>query len=270
MHLHGHLKECILDFGPIYAFWLFSFERLNGVLGSYHTNCHDISVQLMRRYISNDYHNVYNWPTEYKDQFSSLLTSHQYEKGSLLSQTLEECLTQISKIKPFPPVHEVAWERHQKRELDELVSSFIGHNNYTILTLYEKATALSIDGCVMGSIGSRFVTTAHVMAIHPKYPGQIYLTKIEHFAKLNVKDDVKGCTQSIWTACVSFYYEHDHKVWFGGPTQVWSKATSPDQYYISLSDIKTRVAYCESDVDFGRIIGCQSVFVVSLLMNYSN
>ena len=43
-HLHGHLKECIMDFGPVYSFWLFSFERLNGVLGSYHTNCHDISL----------------------------------------------------------------------------------------------------------------------------------------------------------------------------------------------------------------------------------
>lgn len=27
MHLHMHLKECILEFGPIYSFWLFSFER---------------------------------------------------------------------------------------------------------------------------------------------------------------------------------------------------------------------------------------------------
>ncbi len=38
LHLHGHLRECINDYGPVYSFWLFSFERLNGVLGSYHTN----------------------------------------------------------------------------------------------------------------------------------------------------------------------------------------------------------------------------------------
>ena len=48
LHLHGHLKDCILDFGPVYSFGLFAFERLNGVLGSYHTNSHDISLQLMR------------------------------------------------------------------------------------------------------------------------------------------------------------------------------------------------------------------------------
>ena len=34
MHMHMHLKECILDAGPIYTFWCFSFERYNGFLGA--------------------------------------------------------------------------------------------------------------------------------------------------------------------------------------------------------------------------------------------
>ena len=38
MHLHGHLRDCILDYGPIYSFWCFSFERYNGIMGDYHTN----------------------------------------------------------------------------------------------------------------------------------------------------------------------------------------------------------------------------------------
>lgn len=48
LHLHGHLKECLLDFGPVYAFWLFGFERFDGILESYKTNCRDIPIQLMR------------------------------------------------------------------------------------------------------------------------------------------------------------------------------------------------------------------------------
>lgn len=27
IHLHGYLKECLLDYGPCHAFWCFSFER---------------------------------------------------------------------------------------------------------------------------------------------------------------------------------------------------------------------------------------------------
>ena len=33
LHLSLHICEYSLDFGPLYAFWCFSFERMNGVLG---------------------------------------------------------------------------------------------------------------------------------------------------------------------------------------------------------------------------------------------
>lgn len=33
LHLSLHLSECVLDFGPLYTFWCFSFERMNGILG---------------------------------------------------------------------------------------------------------------------------------------------------------------------------------------------------------------------------------------------
>ena len=31
MHLHCHLKECVIDCGPVHAFWFFIFERFNGI-----------------------------------------------------------------------------------------------------------------------------------------------------------------------------------------------------------------------------------------------
>ena len=33
LHLSLHLCECSYDYGPLYAFWCFSFERMNGTLG---------------------------------------------------------------------------------------------------------------------------------------------------------------------------------------------------------------------------------------------
>ena len=38
MHLACHLKECIIDYGPVHEFWCFGFERFNGILGSYPNN----------------------------------------------------------------------------------------------------------------------------------------------------------------------------------------------------------------------------------------
>ncbi len=49
MHLHCHLKDVIRDFGPIHSFWCFSFERYNGILGSFTTNNRSIELQLMRK-----------------------------------------------------------------------------------------------------------------------------------------------------------------------------------------------------------------------------
>ena len=34
LHLSLHLCECARDFGPLYAFWCFSFKRMNGILGN--------------------------------------------------------------------------------------------------------------------------------------------------------------------------------------------------------------------------------------------
>ena len=52
LHLHLHLKDTILDFGPSRAFWCFPFERYNGILGSYTTNNKKVEVQFMRKFIT--------------------------------------------------------------------------------------------------------------------------------------------------------------------------------------------------------------------------
>lgn len=42
MHLHTHPLDCVLGYGPVYAFWLFSFEHHNGIPGDYRTNQHAV------------------------------------------------------------------------------------------------------------------------------------------------------------------------------------------------------------------------------------
>ena len=52
MHLHCHLKECVIDCGPVHAFWFFSFERFNGILGTMQVNGRSVEIQLMRKLIA--------------------------------------------------------------------------------------------------------------------------------------------------------------------------------------------------------------------------
>lgn len=51
MHLHLHLKESLMAYGPLHSFWCFSYERYNGILTGYHTNKQNIEEQLMKRFL---------------------------------------------------------------------------------------------------------------------------------------------------------------------------------------------------------------------------
>ena len=52
LHLHLHIKDCLLDYGPSHAFWCYSFERYNGMLGSYHTNRKSVESQIIRKFVN--------------------------------------------------------------------------------------------------------------------------------------------------------------------------------------------------------------------------
>ena len=56
IHLHSHLTECIKDYGPMSTFWLYSFERFNGILGDEPTNNRSIEVQLISRFVQDNCH----------------------------------------------------------------------------------------------------------------------------------------------------------------------------------------------------------------------
>ena len=43
--MHCHLRDCILDFGPLQGFWFFTYERFNGILGDLPNNNCSIEYQ---------------------------------------------------------------------------------------------------------------------------------------------------------------------------------------------------------------------------------
>lgn len=49
-HLHIHLKQTIKDFSSPHGYWLFGFERFNGVLGRYNHNNRGIELTFMRTF----------------------------------------------------------------------------------------------------------------------------------------------------------------------------------------------------------------------------
>ncbi|CAG8490466.1 2356_t:CDS:2 [Cetraspora pellucida] len=47
MHMHIHLKECLLDYGPVYEIWCFAYERMNDKLLVIPTSNRDITIEVM-------------------------------------------------------------------------------------------------------------------------------------------------------------------------------------------------------------------------------
>ena len=72
MHLHGHLKNVILDYGPLQEFWCFSFERYNGILGKQPTNNRAIEPQLLQQFLLDNFSGSHNFPDEFSEDFASL------------------------------------------------------------------------------------------------------------------------------------------------------------------------------------------------------
>ena len=72
MHMHGHLRSCMLDYGPLHGFWLYAFERYNGILGNIPHNNHSIEVQIMSRFLRDNEAFNMELPSEYTSDFRDI------------------------------------------------------------------------------------------------------------------------------------------------------------------------------------------------------
>lgn len=86
MHLHCHLYSVLLDYGPVFGFWLFSFERYNGQLGSTLTNNRSVEIQFMRDFLKERFlmPSTGNLPAIYQEEFTPVFDKC-YEKRNSVS-----------------------------------------------------------------------------------------------------------------------------------------------------------------------------------------
>ena len=90
MHMCCHLCECILDYGPVNHFWLFAFERFNGILGQLPTNNRSIETQMMKRFLNDT--QVMRVPllTEFSDELETLTRFRSHSVGTIGNESVQE------------------------------------------------------------------------------------------------------------------------------------------------------------------------------------
>ena len=69
MHFHCHLKDCVKDYGLLHSFWLYAFERYNGILENFPNNNRSIECQLMKRFLTDSESISIELPSDFSEKF---------------------------------------------------------------------------------------------------------------------------------------------------------------------------------------------------------
>ena len=264
LHLHGHIATCIRDYGLVYAFWCFGFERLNGILGSYHVNNRNISIQIANRFLYGKAHAPTNWPAEFRQEYLPMIERFSYNKGSLTQINI--VIHATCSVTALPPVTESSFMMWECDDLKPNFNTILEPDSFDILILHKRARALVVGQFVIGAKKTKHSRSCLVLAEQTHNSDSShhnYLSKIRFFVgavAVSKVDHTK--THSMWCAAVSWFMEHQCKVWFGSPAQVWSTATYPGYSYIPVPDIKS---YSKSVVYFSRLIGTATVYIITPL-----
>ena len=133
---------------------------------------------------------------------------------------------------PLPPLYEQAFSSDTKSLLGTtlaMLHCIPDHATFEIVSLYEKCKTIQLGRFILGSTGSRHKTAA-IVQIYSLTDSEFRIAEVEYYFKVYVKVTTDSCvdTKTFWFASVSLFERYNCKVWFGNPTQVWSRLTTPD------------------------------------------
>ena len=274
LHLHCHLKQCLLDFGPAGSFWAFPFERLNGILGSVPTNHQAIETQLMRKFSSNQ-QTVHALKNSGDNSLQQLFQPFVNSKGSLKHEQTPELpllsSLSVSSIKShceacklIPPVKEACLHSDEHRLIENTLQHYFGDAYVKIMLIHKYSRAAYFWGDLYGSVNSIHSNSAMVLA--KRSSGLSVPCFIKKFVKVTIvlletTEMLDTCnpqesTFDIYLAAINWLEEHPNKDYFSSPIEVWRKfiPCSTPEDFIPVSCIVCRCAYIEDMIKFNSVL----------------
>ena len=229
MHMHGHLKEVLIDFGPVQEFWCYSFERFNGVLGNQPTNNRSVEPQLLQRFLRDRYANTFEFPNEFKDDFSSIDISSERLSGSV-----SDTVRVTTEFKLPSKYTRGVFDSIELMYLKQLYSKvFPNENDVQVNSIYTKYLSLTLKGEMYQSSGKRSQKPYVVLASWDKDelfgspPTQLPDSESSNANERPVnihyylKATVSGSDNVLMLASVSWFYPHPDRCILGKPAQLW-------------------------------------------------
>ena len=247
MHLHCHLRECIMDYGPLHGFWLYAFERYNGILGAMPNNNHSIEVQIMQRFLRDTQTLTVLFPDQFCDEFQPLFPRHMQISSSLGESMTCNCYVdlplQTSEWSIGSPGVNVGLPKYCSRQvfdstqaghLTELYTGLynVSRSDLVVSTCHMKFSSATVNGKLLGTHKSRTKSSSIAIATWNKdlfgltnVPGSTAgknvhrAVRINYFCQHNVLLDGQNKTHLL--VAVSWFKCHPKCHEFGKPLTVW-------------------------------------------------
>ena len=238
MHLHCHMIECLKDYGSVYGFWCFSYERYNGILGSFPTNKKKVASQLMRRFLYESQCRSCCLPVDLPEAFQHILPA-------ILSHDPSEIHRHFTPVKlsncydfsqlQLPTLFKVSVLSPDDFNSIKSVYNYLYHVNtreYTFTRTIKIIKSIRLYGQRFGSLRDpRTINSSFLMASWAKKDGTIYLDnepnkicrpgKILYYIlnKVQINGDV-NYREHIF-AVVGWLTEHPCRLLYGKPMEIW-------------------------------------------------
>ncbi len=272
MHLHLHLRECLLDYGPSPSFWCFSFEWYNGCLSSIQTNNRSVEQQFMQRFLREQRIRTYPFPNnpEWKELLDTfnLDTNRSLESVSLPSYPVElatnaiPCgsfsITGIEKL--LPPLHERVLSSTDVNHLQSLYQQLYPRKTIQHMShFYTYCTKITPGDQLISSCASRNERSAVILAHWPTRGdsvtgvnnGTLSVGEIQHFLLHRIVFNNDVAEKHLFCS-VRWHQHHPKFNWFGCSAVVAATAfdIGGTCSFLPVPRIAYRCAYGVLSVDF--------------------
>ena len=232
MHMHCHLAACLREFGPSHSFWLFPFERYNGILENQPSNNRSIEIQLMRRFQKDNLNlqlgqSVRQWPVA--DSFLDALPNSTYDILSPSEFDMSVSPGPKSVIESLPP-HLVQCLSKLFRKLYPSHEHLFDERNIFIPSTFRKYRSIKWHGYNLTASLNSYGKNSYMFARPPfpftstsssEFNRPERLLKMEYFLvhTISLPGSSEPCSHLL--ACVSWPMIHPDRNYFGNPIEVW-------------------------------------------------
>ena len=246
--------ECVKDFGPMNSFWLFSFERYNGILGDKPTNNRAIESQLLKRFVEENFNLQLLLTADISGDaglvFSSIVKEHALGVHSLKHHNTEisEAVQSTSSKFEFVPASKYTIGVFQEYQLDILknvygvlyssLSERLESDDIILPRTYHRMNNVTIMGQRINS--GQYVhakplfsdDTAPTPTVTVFSDATLHTAKIQHFAVHLFQVDGKNITHAF--AIVDWVESHPNKHLLESPTNCGVNVVT-FQIFVTLS-----------------------------------